>query len=62
MYSLQMYSGKKKEIDPNKKEEAVQALKQALAIHYRFDQLINADFFNFRDIPEYQSLIEEPAE
>ncbi len=62
MYSLQMYSGKKKEIDPNKKEEAVQALKQALAIHYRFDQLINADFFNLRDIPEYQSLIEEPAE
>jgi tetratricopeptide (TPR) repeat protein len=62
IYSLQMYSGKKKEIDPKKRDEALRVLKQALTIHYRIDALANADFFNMRDLPEYAQLIRESVE
>ncbi|MBI3765909.1 MAG: hypothetical protein HY277_05335, partial [Ignavibacteriales bacterium] len=62
VYSLQMYSQKKKEIDPKKKEAALKTLRQAIRINYRLDQLTNADFYNMFDQPEFQSLIQEPLE
>ena len=57
MYSVQMYSHKKKEIDANKKNEALKALREAVAIHYRLDELTSADFYNFRDQDEFHSIV-----
>jgi len=62
MYSLQMYSGKKKQIDPQKKADGLQALKEALAIHYDLAAVTNADFFNMTELPEFRSVLQEAAE
>lgn len=59
MYSLQMYSLKEKKIDPKAKENALQALKQAVGLGYRLDELANADFFNLSDQPEFKTAIEQ---
>jgi len=62
MYSLQMYSAKKKQIDPQKKADGLQALKEAIAIHYDLSAVTNADFFNMADQPEFRAALQESAE
>ena len=62
MYSLQMYSQKDKKIDEAKKSEAVKALRSALALSYRLDELGNADFYNMYEQPEFLSIIQEPIQ
>ncbi len=59
MYSLQMYSLKEKKIDPKAKENALQALRQAVGLGYRLDELANADFYNLSDQPEFKTTIEQ---
>ncbi|MBI4548430.1 MAG: tetratricopeptide repeat protein, partial [Ignavibacteriae bacterium] len=60
MYSVQMFSVKKKSIDEKRKEEAVKALKAAVALRYRLDQLTNADFYNMHQYTDFLSVIGEP--
>ncbi len=62
MYSLQMYSGKKKDIDSKKKDEALKMLRQAVAAQYRLDELTNADFYNMHDLSEYGAIVQESSE
>jgi TolB-like protein/Flp pilus assembly protein TadD len=57
MYSLQMYSQKKKIIDAEIKDEALKALREAIAIRYKLDELTSADFYNLRTQPEFRALI-----
>jgi Flp pilus assembly protein TadD len=60
MYSLQMYAQKEKKLDEKKKDASLKYLHDALAINYRIDELINADFYNMYDHPEFRALIQEP--
>jgi tetratricopeptide (TPR) repeat protein len=60
MYTLQMYSQKEKKIDEKAKENALQALRDAVKLSYRFDELASADFYNLLDQPEFRSAIEQP--
>jgi len=60
IYSIQMYSQKTKKYDDQKKEEAIRYLRQAIALNYRIDELVNADFYNMFQRPEYASIIQEP--
>ncbi|HTK81278.1 MAG TPA: hypothetical protein VL633_03225 [Bacteroidota bacterium] len=57
MYSLQMYSSQRKKTDDKKKEEATKALKQALRLSYRVDELANADFYNMYEHGDFLSVI-----
>jgi len=57
MYSLQMYSSQKKKIDEKKKEEAIKALKEALRIQYRLDELTNADFYNMYEHGDFYNVL-----
>ncbi|HZY10734.1 MAG TPA: tetratricopeptide repeat protein [Bacteroidota bacterium] len=49
----QMYAVQKK------RDEAVNALREAVAIHHHFDELTNADFYNIYDLPEFRSAIKD---
>lgn len=57
MYSLQMYSQKKKEIDAKKKGEALKALRDALGLRYRLEEITSGDFYNLYEQAEFRSLI-----
>src|SRR5262249_10161505 len=59
MYSLQMYSLKEKKIDPKAKDNALQALGQAVGLGYRLDELASADFYNLSGQPEFKEAIEQ---
>ena len=59
MYSLQMYSSKEKKVDEDKKDEAVKALREALTLRFRLDELANADFYNMFERPEFRTAIQE---
>ncbi len=59
IYSIQMYSQRTKEFDDQKKEEAVRYLRQAIALNYRIDELVNADFYNMFQRPEYATIIRD---
>lgn len=59
MYALQMYS-KKKGTDEKKKADGLKALRQAITLDYRLAEVVNPDFFNMYDLPEFRSLIQEP--
>lgn len=58
LYSLQMYSQKEKKIDDKAKENALQALREAVALSYRLDELASADFYNLFEQPEFRTAIE----
>jgi hypothetical protein len=57
MYALQMYSSQRKKTDEKKKEDAVKALKEALALNYRLDELTNADFYNMYEHGDFHRVI-----
>ncbi len=58
MYSVQMASHRGGKIDNNKKNEALKYLREAVALDYRFDELVNGDFYNLRTQPEFLSTIQ----
>jgi hypothetical protein len=62
MYSVQMYSQKKKEIDAKKKEQALKALRDAVALSFRPEELSNGDFYNLSSQPEFRSAIAQPLQ
>jgi len=57
MYSLQMYSTQRKKLDEKKKDEATRALKNALSVSYRLNELANADFYNMYKYSDFQNVI-----
>ncbi|MBI1807127.1 MAG: tetratricopeptide repeat protein [Ignavibacteria bacterium] len=57
MYALQMRSPKKKDIDNQKKKRALEALREALVLDYRVEELTNADFYNLLNQGEFQERI-----
>jgi Flp pilus assembly protein TadD/TolB-like protein len=61
MYSLQMYSQKEKQFDEKKKTEAARYLREAISLNFKIDEVVNADFFNMFERPEYKSAIQERA-
>ncbi|MBI5215719.1 MAG: tetratricopeptide repeat protein [Ignavibacteriae bacterium] len=58
MYSVQMASHRGGKIDLNKKNEALKYLREAIALDYRMDELMNGDFYNLRAQPEFLSTIQ----
>lgn len=62
VFALQMYSPQKHKIDDKKKEEAIQALKAAVKLQYRADELANADFYNMYDQANFLGIIRDAAE
>ncbi|MBI5022190.1 MAG: hypothetical protein HZB59_12205 [Ignavibacteriales bacterium] len=59
MYSLQMYFQKEKKYDEKKKNQAARFLREAIALNYKFNELVNADFFNMLEKPDYKTAIQE---
>ncbi|MBA4312412.1 MAG: hypothetical protein C0417_07260 [Chlorobiaceae bacterium] len=59
MYSLQMYFQKEKKYDEKKKNQAARYLREAIALNYKFNELVNADFFNMLEKPDYKTAIQE---
>ncbi|MBI3194965.1 MAG: hypothetical protein HYZ34_10960 [Ignavibacteriae bacterium] len=45
-------------IDTTKKHESLKYLREAVALDYRIDELMNSDFFNLRTQPEFLSTIQ----
>ncbi len=61
VYAMQMYSVKKKGIDQQQKDMALNELRRALSRSYRLEQITNADFYNMFDQPEFQAAIQQTA-
>ena len=61
IYSLQMYSQKNRAIDEKKKNDALQALRQAISRSYRLDKLTDGDFYNLYELPEFRSVLREQS-
>ncbi|MBI5476608.1 MAG: tetratricopeptide repeat protein [Ignavibacteriales bacterium] len=59
MFSLQMYSQKEKRFDEKKKTEAARYLREAISLNFKIDEIVNADFFNMFDRPEYKTAIQD---
>ncbi len=55
--SVQMYSQKKKEIDPKKKEDALKALHDAVETNFDIGEITDADFYNLSSQPEFHTAI-----
>lgn len=59
MYALQMYSQKEKRYDEKKKNESARYLREAISLNYKFDELVNADFFNMFEKQDFKSALQE---
>jgi TolB-like protein/Flp pilus assembly protein TadD len=59
IYSLQMYFQKEKKYDEKKKNLAARYLREAISLNYKFNELVNADFFNMLEKPDYKTAIQE---
>lgn len=58
MYSIQMASHKGGKIDAGKKSEALKYLKEAIALDYRVEELLDGDLYNIRTQPEFLTTIQ----
>ena len=55
--ALQLYSQKNREIDPHRLEETLKYLRTAVQAKFVLDEIIDADFFNLFDKPEFRTAI-----
>jgi TolB-like protein len=60
VYSVQMFSYKKDQVDSTKRSLALEALRKAVLMDFRIDEIISGDFFNFRKDADFKKTIQLP--
>ncbi|MDI6765876.1 MAG: hypothetical protein QME52_03535 [Bacteroidota bacterium] len=60
MYTIQMYSQKEKQYDEKKRDNALKYLREAVALNYQLEEIVNADFYNLLGRPEFYAAIQGP--
>jgi hypothetical protein len=54
-----MYSHKTNEFDTAKTKQAFASFKQAIALRYNLDDIIDPDYYNMIEQPEYRALVRD---
>jgi predicted Zn-dependent protease len=60
VYSMQMYSRKTSSTDEDLKQRCITTLREAVAISFRIDLLLNVDFYNMYEHANFQEIIRQP--